>query len=726
MPASTSRVFTPSKSETAAKQTRTAASVLSPSNRLWPRATTALLLLVGVIMAGIGFATVMSMPDMTWHSARDAELRATYDAYRDTGTLLIKETGSGSYGVQAPADGPLTFATWDDDPGSYIIASLMSHVTGSDSPYPGLKLAQALLVAIPLVWLPLAVARVVGRSRAGYALVLLPLVVWLFNHGATLVGTEYGLSNSVNTLPVYSLYGTAASMAFLSLALAVLLSTYRLSTVALMGATVGISILAAFGNMSRSLSGMGIAAAVGVLWWIHAHGRWKWVAALGGALVAVVLATVIQSGLMAGINVDRASTTGQSMTEAPDAHTAWHSLYLGLSYPEPINGQPSRFGVTWSDEFGWAKAREVDPDVLVASEEYDEILKDLYLEKVLGDPIGAVKLYALKAIYLAKHFGGLLLFIILGFAVGLSVRTGLNVRLRRVLAIVVPLLALGLVPAVLVMPMLYYYSELSAALGLLAAVSLGVIVWALTSWPARVRARESGRDAAEKPRRENSAGISVVLDDASLRPGDLDRIVSALTIGDEVILVGPHNDDEPRRDVGIADTPVSVRREFSDPVERIGQRLRAGVLGTSNDRVLVVGGALDVEPAELVEASRRVTGDVALSSRERTGRGISIDFLRKVLLGLGRVSGGRTIVLDGDRGRSLARMSKETDELWFDEIAFGVTAQGESTRVLRLDTTAGVGGDAAKRPFFSTLNGFSRIALRREEYAAARGAQMEG
>ncbi|WP_345186468.1 hypothetical protein [Microbacterium panaciterrae] len=494
----------PAREPSEAKQSLTDDAKGGPSSRPWPRAVTFVLLFVGVVMAAIGFATVMSMPDMTWHSARDAELRATYQAYQQTGTLLIKETGSGSYGVQAPAPGPLTFATWDDDPGSYIIASLMGDVTGSSSPYPGLKLAQALLVAIPLIWLPLAVARVVGKARAGYALVLLPAVTWLLNHGATLVGTEYGLSDRVNTLPVYSLYGTAASLAFLSLALVLLLSTLRMNLVALIGATVGISVLAAFGNMSRSLSGMGIAAAVGVLWWVFARGRWRWVAALGGGVAAILLATLIQTGLMTAVNVQRAETTGQAMTAVPDAHTAWHSLYLGLSYPQPLNGQPSKFGVTWSDEFAWAKAREVDPDVVIASAQYDKVLQGLYLDKVGSDPAGAVTLYLKKALYLAKHFGGLILFIVVGFVVGMWIRQGPRARLGRALAIATPLLLLGLIPAIMVMPMLYYYSELAAGLGLLAAVSLGVLVWAVTSWPAR--RRSVARQRAQGDFVENSAG----------------------------------------------------------------------------------------------------------------------------------------------------------------------------------------------------------------------------
>lgn len=669
-------------------------------NRLWPRATTALLLLVGLAMGIAGFATVMSMGDMGWHSARNAELEATYDAYRETGTLLIKETGSGSYGVQAPADGPLTFATWDDDPGSYIIASLMYNVTGSDSPYPGLKIAQALLVGIPLVWLPLAVARIVGRARAGFALVLLPLVIWLFNHGARLVGTEYGLSDDVSTLAVYSLYGTAASLAFLSLSLIVLLSAYRLTLVPLIAATVGIAVLAAFGNMSRSLSGMGIAAAVGVLWWLFARGRWRWLSAIGGALAAILLATVIQTGLMTAINVQRAETTGQAMTEVPDAHTAWHSLYLGLSYPTPLNGQPSHFDVIWSDEYGWEKAREVDPDVLVASEEYDAILKGLYLDEVFGDPVGAAKLYLQKAFYLVKHFGGLVLFILIGFAVGMSVRSRPRPRLGRVLAITAPLFLLGLVPAVLVMPMLYYYSELAAALGLLAAVSLGTIVWALTSWPSRARAREAIRTAGDPVVAAPRARLSVVVDGESIDQGDLVRIVAAASDVDEVLVVSP--------DALPPETPHGVRLVVSEPESGIGSRLRTAVLESTGERVLVVGDRVGAAVADML--SRAIDPDAPLTDVGAVGAGR--DRLREVFLGAGAGRGQRIFLLDGD-ARALAKTSRESSALWFDEMLFGARMRGGDPVSLTSEPPAADGG------IFRTVAGLSRIAIHREEYAAA-------
>ena len=75
------------------------------SNKAWPRSTSLFLLLVGLVLAVASFTVVMNMPELAWHPARDAELRATYDAYQSTGTLLIKETGTGSYYTQAPSDG---------------------------------------------------------------------------------------------------------------------------------------------------------------------------------------------------------------------------------------------------------------------------------------------------------------------------------------------------------------------------------------------------------------------------------------------------------------------------------------------------------------------------------------------------------------------------------------------------------------------------------------------
>ena len=116
------------------------------THRPWPRATHLLLQHAGVVLAAATFFTVLGMPELAYHPARDLELRATYDMYRETGVPLVKENGTGSWYGAIEGQG-LTKAAGDDDPGSYLLASWMSHLTGSDSPYPGLSWVLALLCA---------------------------------------------------------------------------------------------------------------------------------------------------------------------------------------------------------------------------------------------------------------------------------------------------------------------------------------------------------------------------------------------------------------------------------------------------------------------------------------------------------------------------------------------------------------------------------------------------
>ena len=54
-------------------------------DRPWPAATQALLVGVGVVLGVVTFLGVLTMPDLPFHPARDLELEATYDTYRETG-----------------------------------------------------------------------------------------------------------------------------------------------------------------------------------------------------------------------------------------------------------------------------------------------------------------------------------------------------------------------------------------------------------------------------------------------------------------------------------------------------------------------------------------------------------------------------------------------------------------------------------------------------------------
>lgn len=720
---------------TLANETRTGPT----PNTFWPRSTSLFLLLVGLVLAITSFTVVMNMPELPWHSAREAELRATYDAYRTTGTLLIKETGSGSYYTQAPASGPWSSAAWDDDPGSYLVASLMSGITGSDSPYPGLGLVQALLISVPLLWLPTAVARIFRRARAGYAMLLLPGLMWIVNNGTILVGTEYGLSDQVATLRVYALYGIAASMAFLSLTLLLLFSTYRLGLWALLGASALIGVLAGFGNLARSLSGMGIAAAAAVLWWLNTTGRWRWAKALVAGVLAMVLAFGVQTGVMSVVNSGRAAATGESLEQLPDAHGVWHPLYLGLSWPEPITGAPSRFDIEWSDEFGWNKAREVNPDVIIASEEYDLILKDYYLDAVASDPIGAVKLYIQKTLFVIKHFGAMIVFILVGFVLALTRRSPQRRPLAAALAIALPTLALGFVPPVLVMPYLYYYSELSAALGVLSAVALGALVWSITSMPSHVRALERSRlSARTEPVEEPDPGVrlSVVVPTRNGEQviGDtLATLGGALSADDEIVVVENGSTDGTTATLdGLvsawAAAPALVVLH-SDP--GLGEALRTGLLATKGDRVLLSADDLPFGLTDL-EQFRALPDDVvvAIGSKAHPDSQVArgwrrslqsriFRFLRAALLQSHVGDSQGTIWVSGAWGRTFARQSRETGLMWTTELVLAAEQQG--IRVQEVPVTLSVGHEKGASRFrfsdaWQSVVGFTRLAIYKDDY----------
>jgi len=305
---------------------------------------------------------------------------------------------------------------------------------------------------------------------------------------------------------------------------------------------------------------------------------------------------------------------------------------------------------------------------------------------VTADPLGAVILYAQKALYLLKHFGGMVLFIAAGFAVGLARRGALQRSLLRVLIIATPLLLLGLVPAIMVMPMLYYYSELAAVLGLLSAVSLGVLAWAILSWPSRIRADRRRREGVEIPPTSQDVGLGVILvpapDAGSIAVDDLAR---------QVELEG-----------------VEIRPRAA------GTSLRDAVLESSAPRLLIATNAAAITPAALRIArdSHDVLVAIGTAEPSRGGR----TRLRRVILGTGDLSPG-ALAVDGDWARRFAVMSQAPDDLWIDELAYAAQQQN----ILAVNAAGPVdSAHAVSSPgFWRSLVGFVRISLRKDEYATA-------
>jgi len=662
--------------------------------------TQAILIGIGVLLAVATVLVVMTMPDLRYHPARDLELQATYDAYRDTGVLLVKQNGTGSWYGQVDGDG-LTRAAGDDDPGTYIVALLMSHITGSASPYPGLRLAMSILCAFPLLILPLTIARIFRRARAGYAMLALPPIMWLVNHGTVLTGTEYGLSDDVSEVRVYALYGMAAAMAFASLVLVAYLTTRRLRMRGLLVASIALAFLAGVGNMMRSMSGVAIALAVGVLWWLNRHGRWRRV--IGGgvaAIAAVVVSFAVPSLVNRLIDHERAEVVQVETGQLATTHGLWHPLYLGLSYPEPITGRPSPFGVSWSDEFGWNQARSVDPTVRIASAEYDAILKDFYLDAVREKPWTAVRLYAEKLLYVVKHFAAMIVVILLGFVLALQRRGPHRRRLGVIGAVSLPMLVIGLLPPVLVMPMLYYFSDLAAVLGFLTAVGLGAIVWVVSSLPSYVRALERGRLAdrlapvVEPDQQTNAAvSLSVVVptrNGADVIEGTLVALGSHLPTDAEIIVVeNGSTDDTLETLVALEgrwtyDAPLVVTR--SSP--GLGNAYRTGVLASRGRRVLLSADDLPFGFSDL-DVFRRLGDEVVVAigskahpastvsrSRRRSAQSAMFRVLREGLLYSAVGDSQGTVWVDGTWARMFATLSRETGLMWTVELVLAAEQQG--------------------------------------------------
>lgn len=711
------------------------------SSPFWPPTTTLALILVGLLLSIVSFIAVMSTPDLLWHPARDAELVSTYQAFQETGTLLIKESGSGSNYTQAIAPGHYSSAAWDDDPGVYVLASILGKITQSASPYPGLRVAEGLLVALPLLWLPLAVARVFRRARAGYSLLLLPLVLWLVNNGTILLGTEYGLSDTISTLRVYALYGLGASLTFMSLSLLLLASTFKFRLNGLIFLTIGFAFLAGLGNLTRSLSGVGIALAVGLIWWLNTTWRPKLLVAIGASVAAMALAMGLVSGAMSYLNNERAATTGQNLSELPNSHGTWHPLFLGLSFPEPITGQPSALGIPWSDEFGWEIARSVNPDVVIAGEEYDLIIRDAFWNAVSAQPVEAAWTYFAKFLYVIKHFGAMLLLILLGLVLGL-LRPGKH---RKALAvgslIAVPTFIVGLIPAVLVMPLLYYFSDLSAALGLLLAISIGSLTWYLTSLPGFIRTSERKRISARitllEQRESQEPALSVII---PCRNGEdviqetITTLSKMMTHNDEIIVVENGSTDhtfERLTRLKLSWTS-SANLLILQSEPGMGNALRTGVIASNNQRLLLTADDLPFGTTDIAAFTKLATQPlVAIGSKahpdSKVNRTGSREFQSKIFRWLrsallqSRVGDSQgTIWVDGPWARTFAILSHETGLMWTTELVMAAEQQGYTVVEVPVELEAShaqVQSRFGLQDATKAIGSFLKLAMYKDEYS---------
>lgn len=438
---------------------------------------------LGLVLAAVSFGIALAIGPVEYHSARAAELHATVSAYEQTGVLLVKDAGTGSRYVQLPTTAPMEPAALDDDPGSYVLASVVADLVGTEDAYRAVTLVQALFVAVPMIWLPWTLAALFRRTRAGLAAAALPVLVPLLKTAPlALLGTDYGMSVP-DGIPVYALYGLASSALFGVLSLLLLFATRRRSWRVLAGGVAVFGVLSGCCGLMRSWSGIGVVLGIALFVALHARGWRRLPVGVAAAVAGLAVLLATQAGVMRTLDGPRAFISEMDVAALPVAHGTWHPLYLGLSYSDEVGVEPSELGILWSDAFGWDKARAIDPDVVVASREYDAILKDLYLAEVREHPVEVVGMYVAKAFDTVQQNGWVIGATLLGLVV-LWRRPGTGPVLRRVTLLLLPAVAYGFTPPTLVMPMRYYFMELSAATGLLLAVVVAGVGAATVRRPA--------------------------------------------------------------------------------------------------------------------------------------------------------------------------------------------------------------------------------------------------
>jgi hypothetical protein len=696
---------------------------------------------LGLLLAIVASSVTLAIGPLEYHSARSDELTATVEAYERTGVLLIKETGSGSNYTQAPSDAPLSPAAWDDDPGSYLSASLVVGLTGVEDPYRALLYLQALLVAVPMLWLPWTLAALFRRTRAGLAAAVLPLLVPLLKGAPlALLGTDYGLTGPGVPTPVYALYGLASSTLFAVLSLLLLAASRRRSPRQLVGAVVVFGLLAGLCGLMRAWSGIGVVVGVALLVALHARGARRALVGVTAAVAALGISLATQAGVMSVLNADRAEATGMAVAELPVAHGTWHPLYLGLSYSGVENlPEPSVLGIRWDDRFGWDKARQVDPDVVIASNEYDAILKDFYLRELRTHPVAVAKMYVTKAVDAIWQNGLVLLVIVAGLALTWR-RPSVGPAVRRASLLLAPTLAYAFVPAVLVMPLRYYFLELTAVTGLLLAVVVGGLA-ARTAAHRRPAARCANAECGPGCRApEEDVDLSVIVptrNGSGHLAATLTALGDRLGPGDEILVV----------ENGSTDGTWGCLREFAAGWPSTGPELRLlrcdpglgrayghGAAHSRGRRCLFTADDLPFGFTDLDGFTRAPQGPVLIGSkahpdshidREPTRSAMSRGFrlLRRLVLGdtVGDTQG--TFYVDGPWARAFAAHAHEIGLLWTTELVTAARAQKLSVRevpVILIDSHAGVRSRFSWRSAVGPAVGLLRLAARRPSLARQR------
>jgi glycosyltransferase involved in cell wall biosynthesis len=288
---------------------------------------------------------------------------------------------------------------------------------------------------------------------------------------------------------------------------------------------------------------------------------------------------------------------------------------------------------------------------------------------------------------------------------------------------------------------LYHYTELTAALGLLVAVSLGALVWSITSMPSHVRSTERNRLSHRLPAQfapsDDRSHTSVVVptrNGEAVIEDTVRTLAGHMRPGDEIIVV----------ENGSTDSTTSIldrmAAEWTDAPSLVvlhsgpglGEALRTGVLASTGQWLLLTAddlpfGFSDYDqftklPADAVVAigSKAHPDSTVIRSRRRVIQSRVFRFLRAALLQSKVGDSQGTIWVDGDWARSFSLLSRETGLMWTTELVLAAEQQGVSVREVPVSLSDAHETGSSRFRFsdaWQSVIGFTRLAIYKDDYA---------
>lgn len=345
----------------------------------------------------------------------------------------------------APGANGYLALTPGDDAGIYVYAPLVARAGGSHDPLDGVRWLYALLFGLTAGIYPL-VFRSLFRSRA-----------------AALAAPWALLLGLVETVGFHDVYWILAWPVLTLLpVMMVLARRWPRRGLAVM---VAVMLAASFASSIRSSAGLPVLVAGAVLVLLHPWGPRRRAFVFAVMLAAYLAITPLG---FSALGHYRDGWLGAGAFSAQHGHGVWHSAYIGLGYV------PNRYGLHYRDSDGLVAGEREKPGVRYLAGDYEATMRRVFLAMLRHDPGFVARAAGDKAVVmlgLEPFATAALLALLCALVMCVLART--RHMLRRYVMLVLPAVALGLVPAVAVAPNPFYANGYLAAVLLTLLLALG-------------------------------------------------------------------------------------------------------------------------------------------------------------------------------------------------------------------------------------------------------------